>query len=47
LLRRQGIAALRVPAFRAKYGLEHAKEFDYIGPDHSLDDYIRTHAERI
>jgi LmbE family N-acetylglucosaminyl deacetylase len=31
----------------AKYGLEYAEEFHYIGPDHSLDDYIRTHAERI
>jgi LmbE family N-acetylglucosaminyl deacetylase len=31
----------------AKYGLEYAEEFHYIGPDHSLDDYIRAHAERI
>jgi LmbE family N-acetylglucosaminyl deacetylase len=31
----------------AKYGLEYAEEFHYIGPDHSLDDYIHTHAERI
>jgi LmbE family N-acetylglucosaminyl deacetylase len=31
----------------AKYGLEYAEEFHYIGPDHSMDDYIRTHAERI
>ena len=31
----------------AKYGLEYAEEFHYIRPDHSLDDYIRTHAERI
>jgi len=31
----------------AKYGLEYAEEFHYIGPDHSLDDYIKAHAERI
>ena len=31
----------------AKYGLEYAEEFHYIGPDHSLDDYIRANAERI
>lgn len=31
----------------AKYGLGYAEEFHYIGPDHSLDDYIRAHAERI
>ncbi len=31
----------------AKYGIEYAEEFHYIGPDHSLDEYIRTHAERI
>ena len=31
----------------AKYGLEYAEEFHYIGPDHSMDEYIRTHAERI
>ena len=31
----------------AKYGLDYAEEFHYIGPDHSLDDYIRAHAERI
>jgi len=31
----------------AKYGLEYAEEFHYIGPDHSLDEYIRAHAERI
>ncbi len=32
----------------AKYGLEYAEEFHYIGPDSSsLDDYIRAHAERI
>ncbi len=30
-----------------KYGLEYAEEFHYIGPDHAMDDYIRTHAERI
>jgi LmbE family N-acetylglucosaminyl deacetylase len=27
-----------------KHGLEYAEEFHYIGPDHSLDDYIRQHA---
>jgi len=31
----------------AKYGLEYAEEFHYIGPDHSLDEYIRAHAEHI
>jgi hypothetical protein len=30
-----------------KYGLEYAEEFHYIGPDHSLDEYIQAHAERI
>jgi LmbE family N-acetylglucosaminyl deacetylase len=34
-------------AIGAKYGLEYAEEFHYIGPDHSLDEYIRAHAERI
>lgn len=28
----------------AKHGLEYAEEFHYIGPDHSLDDYIKQHA---
>jgi LmbE family N-acetylglucosaminyl deacetylase len=31
----------------AKYGLEYAEEFHYIGPDHSLDEYIKAHAERV
>ena len=31
----------------AKYGLEYAEEFHYIGPDHSLDEYIRTNARKI
>ena len=31
----------------AKYGLEYAEEFHYIGPDHSLDDYIRANALKI
>jgi len=31
----------------AKYGLEYAEEFHYIGPDHSMDEYIRAHAQRI
>jgi LmbE family N-acetylglucosaminyl deacetylase len=31
----------------AKYGLEYAEEFHYIGPDRSLDDYIKIHAERV
>ncbi|MEG9437056.1 PIG-L family deacetylase [Edaphobacter sp. HDX4] len=31
----------------AKYGLEYAEEFHYIGPSHELDDYIRAHAQRI
>lgn len=31
----------------AKYGLEYAEEFHYIGPDHSLDAYIRANARKI
>jgi len=31
----------------AKYGLEYAEEFHYIGPDHSLDEYIRANAQKI
>ena len=31
----------------AKYGLEYAEEFHYIGPDHSLDEYIRANARKI
>ena len=31
----------------AKYGLEYAEEFHYIGPDRSLDDYIRANALKI
>ncbi|HEY8997074.1 MAG TPA: PIG-L family deacetylase [Edaphobacter sp.] len=31
----------------AKYGLEYAEEFHYIGPSHEMDDYIKAHAERI
>jgi len=31
----------------AKYGLEYAEEFHYIGPDHSMDDYIRANAHKI
>lgn len=31
----------------AKYGLEYAEEFHYIGPDHSLDEYVKAHAEQI
>ena len=27
-----------------KYALDHAEAFHYIGPDHSLDDYIARHA---
>jgi LmbE family N-acetylglucosaminyl deacetylase len=27
-----------------KHGLEYAEEFHYIGPDHSLDEYIRRNA---
>jgi LmbE family N-acetylglucosaminyl deacetylase len=34
-------------AIGAKYGLEYAEEFHYIGPDHSMDEYIRAHSERI
>lgn len=28
----------------AKHGLKYAEEFHYIGPDHTLDDYIKQHA---
>ena len=34
----------RDKAVGAKYGLEYAEEFHYIGPDHSLDDYIARNA---
>jgi hypothetical protein len=27
-----------------RHGLAHAEEFHYIGPDHSLDDYIARNA---
>ena len=27
-----------------KYGLDYAEEFHYIGPDHSLDEYIARNA---
>jgi len=30
-----------------KYGVEHAEEFHYIGPDKSLDEYIARHAVQI
>jgi hypothetical protein len=28
-------------------GLDCAEEFHYIGPDRSLDDYTKIHAERV
>jgi LmbE family N-acetylglucosaminyl deacetylase len=31
----------------AKYGLDYAEEFHYIGPDASLEGYIRAHAQKI
>ena len=31
----------------AKYGLQYAEEFHYIGPDASLDEYISRNAQRI
>lgn len=31
----------------AKYGLEYAEEFHYIGPDRSLDEYIQRNAVRV
>ncbi len=34
-------------AVGAKYGLEYAEEFHYIGPDPSLDDYITRNAVRV
>jgi hypothetical protein len=27
-----------------KYGLDYAEAFHYIGPDHSMDEYISRHA---
>jgi hypothetical protein len=32
-------------AVGARNGLEYAEEFHYIGPDHSLDDYILKNAK--
>jgi LmbE family N-acetylglucosaminyl deacetylase len=37
----------RDKAIGAKYGLEYAEEFHYIGPDTSLDDYIKKNAVKI
>jgi LmbE family N-acetylglucosaminyl deacetylase len=34
----------RDKAIGTKHGLEYAEEFHYIGPDHSLDEYIRQNA---
>ena len=34
-------------AVGAKYGLEYAEEFHYIGPDHTLDEYIARHATSV
>ena len=34
----------RDAAIGAKHGLRYAEEFHYIGPDHSLDDYVAAHA---
>lgn len=34
-------------AVGAKYELDSAEEFHYIGPDHSLDNYISRNAERV
>lgn len=31
----------------AKYGLQYAEEFHYIGPDTSLDEYIQRNAQRV
>ena len=31
----------------AKYGLEYAEEFHYIGPDASLDEYIQRNAKPV
>lgn len=31
----------------AKYGLEYAEEFHYIGPNQELNDYVRANAQRI
>ncbi len=43
----QASFAARDHAVGAKYGLEYAEEFHYIGPDHSLDEYIAQHATPI
>ncbi len=37
----------RDQAAGAKYGLEYAEPFHYIGPDHSLDEYISRHAVKL
>ncbi len=34
-------------AVGAKYGLEYAEEFHYIGPDNTLDEYIARHAVQV
>jgi len=37
----------RDKAAGANYGLEYAEQFHYIGPDHSLDEYISKHAVKL
>jgi hypothetical protein len=31
----------------AKYGLQYAEEFHYIGPDRSLDEYLQRNAKPV
>jgi len=40
----QAAFVARDKANGTKHGLEYAEEFHYIGPDHSLDEYIRQNA---
>jgi hypothetical protein len=43
----QAAFVTRDRATGGKYGVTSAEEFHYIGPDASLDEYIRRNAERI
>jgi LmbE family N-acetylglucosaminyl deacetylase len=43
----QAAFVTRDHATGAKYGLQYAEEFHYIGPDPSLDEYISRNAQRI
>lgn len=43
----QAMFVARDRAVGSKYGLEYAEEFHYIGPDHTLDEYIARNAVRV